>query len=268
MPAAGGNKALCGEAADLAHNRYHRAARSSAAMAIVYAAMAGRELIEQRKKIKHGGWIKWVEKNCEFSVDTAERYQGVYQGLHEKLPNSARVRNLENSDNSSITKDLPVDSLLKLLERPPSQLLPEETELLLTDIRQATEGQTLRQLYFDFGLATPPKPTGGANMLHAWLRKEYPGKPEYIETKFDKLPADVKEAWKKYLRERESAGLPEGMTLEHFDANTWWTNILGEIHLETTNTKRFLSLDLEELKNVSMSLLDTKRVIDETIKKG
>jgi hypothetical protein len=276
---AGGN-VVSAEAMELAHNRYHRAARSSAAMAIVYAAMAGRELIEQRKKIKHGGWEKWGDKNCGFSTDTALRYVGLYSGLNEKLlrlaeskalpdaSNPARVRDLENGANTSIDNDLPAEALLKLLERPPSELLPEETEQLLSDIRKATEGQTLRQLYFDFGLATPPKPTGGANMLHAWLRQAYPDRPELIETKFTKLPEDVVAAWKKFLLERDSAGLPPGMTPDHYDANVWWTEKLREIHLEITNTQRYLNLELEELKTVSMSLLDAKRVIDDLIKKG
>lgn len=232
-------------------------------MAIVYAAMAGRELIEQRKKIKHGGWEKWVDKNCEFNAVTAWRYMDVAKQIGEKIEifNALKI-------SDSGTQEQTQDALVRLLQRPPSELLPEETEKLLTDIRKATEGQTLRQLYFDFGLATPPKPTGGANMLHAWLRENYPDRPELIETKFTKLPEDVVMAWKKFLLERDSAGLPPGMTPDHYDANVWWTNTLREIHLEITNTQRYLNLDLEELKTVSMSLLDAKRVIDDLIKKG
>lgn len=259
-PDDGGQKVVNPNAIDLAHNRYHRAARSSAAMAIVYAAMAGRELLECRKKIKHGGWEKWVEKNCEFNAVTAWRYATIAEQIGDKI----QIFNaLKISDGKE-----PHAALLKLLERPPSELLPAETEQLLSDIRRATEGQTLRQLYFDFGLATPPKPTGGANHLHAFLKGNYAAHPEYLEKPLADLPPAVQAHWKKYLEDKEREGLPPGMTMAHHTAKEFWERILGEIHRDLTQFKSYAHLDIAELKDVSENLLDARRKIDDLIKKG
>ena len=188
---------------------------------------------------------------------------GVAEQLKDKILNLARVQDLTNEQ-----RNLPSEALLTLLERPPSELLPSETEQLLTDIRAATQGQTLRQLYFDFGLATPPKPAGGANQLHAWLLAAHADHPEYREMRFDALPAAVKEEWQAFLSANNLKGLPAGMSLERWTANSWWTRILDEIHADIARDRKFVHLDIAELKNISLALLDARRAIDELITKG
>ena len=257
--AGGGQNVVSTEAAELAHNRYHRAVRSSAAMAIVYAAMAGRELLECRKKIKHGGWEKWVEANCEFSLVTAWRYMETSNQLREKISNLSCTKDLEGKEKSR-------ESLIKLLDRPPSELLPNETEQLLTDIRAATKGQTLRQLWFDFGLDTPPKPVGGANHLHGFLKQAYPDHLEYLTVPLKDLPKDVVKAWEKHLE--DETRLPPGETMAHLTAKEFWERVLGEMHQDFSKFKRYAHLDIAELKDVSENLLDARRKIDELIKKG
>jgi hypothetical protein len=246
------------EAAELAHNRYHRAARSSAAMAIVYAAMAGRELIEKRKGIKHGGWLKWVEKNCEFSDCTAWRYMSLAEQLKGKIVGVI--------DKSCSVQDLigrtKFEAIIQLLDRPPSELLPAETEKLLADIRAATEGQTLRQLYFDFGLATPPKPVGGANHLHAFLKEAYPNKPEYLEKPLDKLPKEVQAAWKKHLREKD----PNDDT-EAFLANDTWKILIRHLREECLEKKTYALLPRAMIETIYGTFIDVKRELQEVLKK-
>lgn len=230
-------------------------------MAIVYAAMAGRELIECRKKIKHGGWEKWVAANCEFTLMTVWRYMELAEKLQTQLANLSCTKDLEGHPNLTHVLDLN-----KLLARPNSELLPAEMETLLTDLREATKGQTLSQLYLDFGIASLPKPTGGANHLHGFLKQAYPDHPEYLTMPLDKLPKDVQAAWKKHLEDEDR--LPEGETRAHFTAKDYWDRIMKSIHEDLSRQKFFAHLDLQELKTISEALLDAKRKIDDLIKKG
>ena len=39
-----------------------------------WAITAGRKLIEAKKLVGHGHWMKWVEQNCEISQSTANEY--------------------------------------------------------------------------------------------------------------------------------------------------------------------------------------------------
>jgi hypothetical protein len=48
---------------------------------------AGRALIQKQDRLPHGAWLKWVEANLEFSVDTAERYMKLAR--EEETYNSA-----------------------------------------------------------------------------------------------------------------------------------------------------------------------------------
>lgn len=251
----GGQKIVGQEAIDLPHNRYHRAARSSAAMSIVYAAMSGRELEERRKKIGHGGWDKWVEKNCEFNRITAWRYMTIAGQLKDKIQMFNALNISEKADSQA--------ALIKLLDRPPSELLPAETEQLLKDIRQATEGQTLRQMYFDLGLASPPKPTGGANHLHSFLKKNYPGHPEYLKLTLRDLPKDVKAAWEKHLREAKD---PNDDT-EVFLATDTWETLIRHLREECLDKKSYALLPRAMIEKINGVLIDCKREFTEVLKK-
>ncbi len=244
-------------AAGLPHNRYHRAARSSAAMAIVYAAMAGRELIEERKKIKHGRWLSWVEVNCEFSAETAWRYVELANKLKAKLLNLAHVQDLNESPESARARNLGL-----LLDRPPSQLLPAETETLLKDLREATKGQTLRQLYFDFGIATQPKALGGANHLRAFLREHFPDHPEYLDMPLRDLPKEVDKEWRKHLVD----SLPAARDLAERYREIW-SRLIQELREHGLDKKTYAFLKRDEIEGIYGSLIDLKKEFAEVLKK-
>jgi hypothetical protein len=221
-------------ASELPHNRYHRAAKSSAAMAIVYAAMAGRELTEVRKKIPHGEWEKWVEENCEFNTVTAWRYTELAARLSKQLQIFKHLKICSKSiDNKGDTqaKNEGRESLCRLLDRPPSELLPEDTEKLLAELRKATKGETLHQLYWDFGLVSIDKRRGGA-------------------------------------REHPKVELPAGETQAHLNAVDVWTEIMNRIHVEITSYQSLQNLTLPELKDISERLLSARRAVEDLIKKG
>lgn len=55
-----------------------RQASEHAALAIMAAIEAGRELLAVKAKLPHGSWGKWVEKHVCFSPDTAENFIKMY----------------------------------------------------------------------------------------------------------------------------------------------------------------------------------------------
>jgi len=55
-------------------NREHRAAQTCAADAVKHAIRCGELLIEQKKRLDHGEFQKWIKLNCEFAYSTAARY--------------------------------------------------------------------------------------------------------------------------------------------------------------------------------------------------
>ena len=62
------------EAAADAINKEHRLARESAETAVDHAIRCGQLLIEKKKTLAHGEWIPWIEHNCEFHINRANRY--------------------------------------------------------------------------------------------------------------------------------------------------------------------------------------------------
>jgi hypothetical protein len=54
----------------------------------------GKLLIAARKRMPHGSWLPWLEKELEWSSDTAERFINVYQNFAG--PKFRKLRNLAN----------------------------------------------------------------------------------------------------------------------------------------------------------------------------
>ena len=55
-------------------NQLHNEARGTAIDAVNKACDCGDLLREQKEDVEHGGWEKWVEDNCHFSMRTARNY--------------------------------------------------------------------------------------------------------------------------------------------------------------------------------------------------
>lgn len=139
-------------------NLYHRCAQTAAAQATAYAILCGLELQRVRAEIsskggrpkklqtalsgvsdlRHagdGGWEKWVEQNCDFSAKTAQRYISVADGIKTRLQQVGMAKNLA-----------------AIVDIAPSSLDAGQREKLLKSVSKVTEGQTLQQLYLDFGI--------------------------------------------------------------------------------------------------------------------
>lgn len=55
-------------------NKHHRLAYRHAAKAIEHARQAGELLIKAKSEIPHGGWLPWLEANCDVGEREAQRY--------------------------------------------------------------------------------------------------------------------------------------------------------------------------------------------------
>ncbi len=61
-------------------NRLHRLAYQSAEDAVNHSIAAGSLLLEVKKEMKHGKFLRWVQENSQVSVRQAQRYMAVAQG--------------------------------------------------------------------------------------------------------------------------------------------------------------------------------------------
>src|SRR5580700_11791860 len=55
-------------------NHEHDLAHAAAESAMEHAVRCGELLIKQKKGMRHGEWVTWVEANCAFSLDSANHY--------------------------------------------------------------------------------------------------------------------------------------------------------------------------------------------------
>lgn len=129
------------------HNLYHRCAQTAAAQATGYAILCGLELQRIKAEVSKpgkrsdlqtalsGGWEKWVEENCDFSSKTALRYIAVADGIKGRLAQVGMAGKLSN-----------------LVDVAPSSLDQTQRETLLKSVSRVSKGQSLQQLYMDFGI--------------------------------------------------------------------------------------------------------------------
>ncbi len=116
------------------HNQFHFNGISSAVQGVCWLAMAGLQLAEEKKNLKHGEWEPWVEKNCAFSLRTSQRYMALADGV--------KARALKNASGV----------VFRLLEHAPADLTPEQREQLFKAVNKLTDGETVAELYAEFGI--------------------------------------------------------------------------------------------------------------------
>jgi len=120
-------------------NQYHRNGMAATAQAACWFVLTGLELMDRKKALKHGGWEKWVEENCEYSPRTARNYMVLAEGVKRRSSNRKHV------------------SDLALLNTPPAALTPNEFKTLLKTVNELTDGNTIRELYLEYGIIKKPK---------------------------------------------------------------------------------------------------------------
>jgi len=64
-------------------NATHAHIQNTGRMLVEDAIAIGKFLLDQKFKVKHGGWQAWMKKNLEFNERTAQRYMMLYERRHE-----------------------------------------------------------------------------------------------------------------------------------------------------------------------------------------
>lgn len=114
-------------------NFFHTLSREAGVVAIRAALAAGVELLQAKEELS-GGFQKWVESKCAFSVGTAYRYMRLVQA------------------------SLPEAALPKLLAGSGAQ-----REREIEEVASSTDSRTLTELYDDLGIVRKtPSNLGGA----------------------------------------------------------------------------------------------------------
>lgn len=83
------------------HNEIHQATKFTAEKAI----QLGEKLIELKEHIGHGGWLKYIKENLEFSDKSAQRYIRLAENKEELMAKFATVSNFSLSDAYRIVAD-------------------------------------------------------------------------------------------------------------------------------------------------------------------
>lgn len=121
---------------------YHESAQAALGQGAMYIILTGFELCAVRAAIEHGQWQSWVEKNCPFSYPTAMRYITVAERKYKDIPNLSHVRDFA-------------------LGISPHLLESGQRQELIEAVKNATDGETVRQMYLDLGMIKGP-PTSTA----------------------------------------------------------------------------------------------------------
>jgi hypothetical protein len=119
---------------------YHERARAAFAESACFAVLCGIELSVARAQVGHGDWDAWLKAHFVFDRCTAWRYMQAAQRKCAQLltSNVAHVQHL--AAGASVSS------------------LPEpDREAMYRAVRDATNGETVRQLYLDLGLISKPE---------------------------------------------------------------------------------------------------------------
>lgn len=114
-------------------NEYHNLAMTALAQGAFYALLCGFELHAARAQSEHGQWEEWVADNCPFTSRTARKYMAAAEKKFKDIPKLANVMDFTVGVS-------------------PAQLQPQQRNLLVQSLRDATDGETMRQMYLDLGI--------------------------------------------------------------------------------------------------------------------
>ena len=149
-----------------AAGKWHDAAVKHSRIAIWCAAMCGSELNRMYEEFEHGEWMKFL-RCLPFSDDTARRYRQLADEWSVELKcspldfigkDSAAKGYLQIPHACGISKARPGKTAGSMVIDLPADAIREISE----KVQNAVGNKTLTQLYFDWGICTPPKKHGGA----------------------------------------------------------------------------------------------------------
>lgn len=215
----------------VAHIRdYHRLAMNSAAQTACAAAMAGLELQKVKVALKKNDtgvvFTEWVEKHEDelgITLRTAQRYMALAQNLKGKL--------LKEDERSVVA----------LMDKAPSELSPAQIKRLLETMHKSIDGQSLSELYKDFGITRDQHGKGLKNAIRSL--PDSSAKSDEPPTEQMILPL-VYEPWKAFV--------------DNFHAP--WKKV------GNTKIKRYAALPVKERKKMLQEIIDIKAELEESLK--
>jgi hypothetical protein len=156
--------------------QHHEMVKSCFSQAAMHVVLCGFELIAARAQLSPDTpWEEWVEKNCEFSRMTAYKYCEAAKRKHNRIPEFKRISGFA-------------------LGVSPESLSVDQRKELFAAVREATDGETIQQMYFDLDICRKPsdyEPGGNAKLI-AWLLNHH---PDCKAKKFADLPPAIKKEW-------------------------------------------------------------------------
>jgi len=219
---------------------YHESARAAGAQAVLYAIMAGFELMAARAQLRHGQWEAWLKAHCPVHPATAWRYMELAERRTKQLPNLARVQDL--------TRQLA-----------PHEWTPAQREQVMAAVRDATVGESVKQLYLDLGIVKgDPYQAGGFAPLISWLRKEF---PDCKARRVEDLPPEIRAEWEEHLKRlRAEIGMEEQAKVRKT-----WGRALDKL-FRLVEKRSFACLTPEEIQHAAGLCRDMHRALCDHMK--
>jgi hypothetical protein len=111
---------------------------------------AGMALIDAKRQVGHGGWLRWLKENCELSDRTAEVYMQCARNRQKLEPKIATTANMtlhqalreikpkpDRSGDGSVSKyDKARVTLIKKLRELPTEDVEEALQRTITELNQ------------------------------------------------------------------------------------------------------------------------------------
>ena len=210
--------------------------------AMVHAMRIGLMMIRARQLMGHGQYGSWLKKSLQ-EVRWRQAYN--FRALAEAWIERQKL-------------DRGEALLLAEPEAEPAER--RRVEQLLFDF---VGGRSQAELFRDCGIVVrQPKERGGANHLKAFLKKNYPDHPEYLEKDLRSLPKEVKAAWTKHVREKLNEALPpEAM------AEMYWRDWVTATRRAGLEEKTWALLRRAQMEEIYGTLIDLKKAMQEALRK-
>ena len=200
----------------------HQAAQQHATASVLCAAIAGAIMHAKKKSVKHGEFMPWLQTVMDEN-DMSQRTCYNYMSLADEM--AARLKALPNTTRGLLGGgSAPADgkrSLLQLLaDLNPAELDSDQARLVASAVREVTNDQTLRQLYFDWGIMKNKTATrtGGDMEVQAWLQEHY---PKLAGTKLAALPASIRAEFIAYRESRKPTDA-QAIEAQREQARRYW----------------------------------------------
>jgi hypothetical protein len=136
----------------------HQALQASLKTTLFHALRCGQLLIEAKRKLSHGGFMRWVEKHCAVSYSTANRYMLLAREL-PKVPTVGTLPDLSQRGAAKRLPEISLDEAELLIWKTSNQRKAEEAERRLTpEERAEAAGSAAKYAAFEERFDTEPGP--------------------------------------------------------------------------------------------------------------